>query len=200
MNRRMSSAYDRIAPLYAHKYAEMPPELIDFGQRFLDHLAPQPLLLDAGCGAGRDMAWLEAHGAEVQGIDLSPGMLRQVQERVLGAVRLMDMRNLDFAAQRFDGEWCTASLLHLPKADAPGVLAEIRRVLKPKGCLFLSLQVGSGEGWEPGSYDAEVERFFARYTEEEADALIQSAGFEILARATSTGGGRIWMQRLGRKT
>ncbi len=159
---RMAEAYDQLADDYAVVNAVMPPHLIEFGHRFLSLTGAHARIIDIGCGAGRDMAWLEAQGAVVIGIDLSPGMLAQARSRVRGDLMRMDMRRLDFPTGHFQGAWCMASLLHLPKHEALGVLGEIRRVLVPGGVLHLSLQEGDGEGWETAPYRAErpVERFF----------------------------------------
>lgn len=189
--RRTSAAYDRIAADYAARNAAMPPNLLDVGARFLARAGPGRHVLDVGCGAGRDMAWLEAQGAEVIGVDLSTGMLAQAQPSVRGRLLRMTMRHLAFRSGHFAGVWCMASLLHLPKAEAPGVLAEIRRVLTPGGVLALGLQEGTGEGWEHGPYP-DVERFFARYTAEEAETLLTAARFDVLERRRDDTGARRW--------
>ena len=53
-------AYDLIAQEYAVRHQAMPPRIVELGERFLGYLAPGSRLLDVGCGAGRDMAWMEA--------------------------------------------------------------------------------------------------------------------------------------------
>ncbi len=72
---RTKDAYGQIAAKYAERYATMPPVLVELGTKLLDQLPGDPAILDAGCGHGRDMAWFEAHGKQVTGIDFSPGML-----------------------------------------------------------------------------------------------------------------------------
>ncbi len=41
-----AAAYDRIAPLYAHRNAVMPEELATFGARFLHLTGPAAAILD----------------------------------------------------------------------------------------------------------------------------------------------------------
>ena len=182
---RTRATYDRIAADYARANAEMPPAFVEMGRTFLALLPPGARVLDLGCGAGRDMAWLEARGTQVTGVDLSPEMLAQARPRVRGALLEMDMRRLSFPDAHFGGIWCMASLLHLPKADAHLALHEMRRVLAPGGVLALSIQEGEGEGWETGAYGHPVERFFARYSPEEAEEMLERAGFEILEKGRS---------------
>ena len=48
----------------------------------------------------------------------------------------MEMRSLGLTSGTFTGVWCCASLLHLPKGQAPLAVVEMRRVLAPHGVLF----------------------------------------------------------------
>lgn len=191
----MRAAYNRVAAQYAAKNAAMPPELCDYGAQFLDRMAPAGRVLDVGCGAGRDMAWLEAQGAAVIGADLAEGMLAQARPQAHGALVQSDMRRLPFAGATFAGLWVAASLLHLPKAAVPATLREFRRVLRPAGLLFLGLQEGAGEGWERSPYGP-VDRLFARYSPTEVCQLVAGAGFRVLQQSRSTGGTRTWLQFL----
>jgi ubiquinone/menaquinone biosynthesis C-methylase UbiE len=219
VDHRMRDAYDRIAPGFAVRNAGMPAEFRDvLGPRFLEQArraaaaagAPAPAVLDVGCGAGRDAAWLASGGAAVTGADLSRGMLAQALARLRegGSAQApprpprlvqMDMRRLGFAHGRFAGAWCSASLLHLPKTDAPAALGEIRRVLVRGGVLFLALQEGEGERWEPldaNAYGHPVERFFARYGAEAAEALLGGSGFGVALRHHGPVGSRRWLRFL----
>ncbi len=177
---RMRATYDTIAASFAEQTARMPVQYEDMGRRFLALLPVSSSILDVGCGAGRDMAWLEALGAGVTGVDLSPGMLAQARRRVRGPLFEMDMRHLGFPDSSFGGIWCMASLLHLPKAEAPRALAEMRRVLVPAGVLALTIQEGEGEVWETEAYGHAVERYFARYSPQEAERMLADAGFLVL--------------------
>lgn len=190
---RMQAAYDRIAAKYGAKNAAMPEALSAAGCRFLELLAPRPRILDDGCGAGRDMAWLESRGAMVVGVELSNLMLALAKSAARGPLLQMDMRSLGLRSGSFAGVWCCASLLHLPKRQAPVALAEMRRVLVPHGVLFLSVQEGTGEGWEEGPYPG-VKRFFARYSHEELATLLTQSDFRVIQACTNEGGLRFWLQ------
>jgi len=194
-----AAAYDRIAPLYAQRNAAMPEELAAIASQFLALVGPEAALLDVGRGTGRDMAWMEARGVVVTGIDLSTGMLAEARRQVRGLLLQMDMRHLTFPDGRFDGIWCTASLLHLLKLDAPDALREMRRVLVDGGILFLGLQEGTGEGWEVGPYDVPVERFFARYRVAEVEEMLAQTGFVTLEYGSTDAGNRRWLQFLAEK-
>jgi ubiquinone/menaquinone biosynthesis C-methylase UbiE len=175
----LRAAYDRLAPVYAAANAAVPPEIIRATRWFSARLRAGALILDLGCGPGRDMAWMESHGGRVVGVDLSRQMLRLARRSVRGGLAQMDAAHLGFADGAFDGVWCDAVLLHFARAQVPALLAEIHRVLEPEGLLFVSVQEGQGEGWEASRYDPAVSRFLARYRLNEMAALLRAAGFTI---------------------
>lgn len=190
-----AAAYDAIVGEFVQRNAAMPASLSALATALLARLPVAPRLLDLGCGPGRDMAWLEGAGASVVGLDLSPGMLRHARTIVQGRLVEGDMRALPFAAASFDGVWCMASLLHVPKADAGSVLAEVHRVLVDGGLVAVSVKHGAGERWEAGPAGW-PERFFARYTANELRALLGAAGFEPEAVEEADGPTDRWLTTL----
>ena len=102
-------------------------------------LPARPRILDIGCGTG-DMLLLiaqEAPDAELVGLDFSPNMLEQAQERCkdLGTLALVqgDAQGLPFADESFDGVSIAFALRNTTDYDR--VLAEARRVLRPGATL-----------------------------------------------------------------
>jgi ubiquinone/menaquinone biosynthesis C-methylase UbiE len=193
------ASYDQIAARYAKVNAAMPPELADAAARFLELIGREALVLDLGCGAGRDVAWLAARGAQVVGCDISQGMLAQARAVACSPLQQMDMRRLGYPSDRFKGIWCCASLLHLPKNEALLALSEVRRVLVPGGVLFLSVQEGTGEGWERCSY-APVERWFARCSQHDMVDLMTQSGLSVIETWATEGRLHPWLQFLARAT
>lgn len=98
-------------------------------------------LLDVGSGAGQLAQHLIKYGdrdAGVTCIDLSQPMLRRARNRLKGgapAFVAADLSSLPFADESFDGVTCGYVLEHLP--DPKVGLAELSRVMKPKGRMFL---------------------------------------------------------------
>jgi SAM-dependent methyltransferase len=193
----MRESYDRIAGMFAQRFATMPPVLVDFAGGFLERLPDAPAILDAGCGTGRDMAWFEAKGCRVTGIDLSPGMLAEARSRVSGPLIEMDLLDLRLDPQAFDGIWCNAALLYVPKEHVPSVLTRFRDALKPGGVLALGLKRGESEGWQAGDYVG-IERFFSLFTEEELRGLLEDAGFRIESMVTHPGEKVTWIHTIAR--
>lgn len=177
VSKQVQAAYDQIVEAYAGRnHGDMPEDLVRLARKLLQHIGPTAHIIEVGCGTGRDMAWFEAQGVRVTGVDLSSGMLAYARREVNGPLLMQDMRRLAFRSHSFAGAWSCASLLHLPKPEAPAALQEMRRVLKPGGMLTLSIQEGDFEGWESG-YVAGINRFFARYREAEMTALLARCGF-----------------------
>jgi SAM-dependent methyltransferase len=180
----VTAAYDVVAAQYAEKNAAVPPVYQELAPGFLALAGPGGLVLDLGCGAGRDLGWLLSLGANAIGGDLSTGMLAEAKQHAPGRLVRLDMRYLPFDDVAVAGVWCSASMLHLPKQEAPIALAEMRRVLPPGAPLLLAIQEGDGEVWEPSPYGVPDERFFARYQPDEAESLLTGAGFAIQERRT----------------
>lgn len=152
-------------------------------------------ILDAGCGPGRDARALAAHGLPVLGVDLSQGMLDEAIERTArrlprGAIRyaLMDLRRLELPDESCRGVWCSASLLHLPRAAARRAARELARVTRSGGPLVVMLKL-RGEDQDAETFQtyqyagaeglADARRYFAYYTPDEAEALLRDADLDI---------------------
>jgi hypothetical protein len=53
------------------------------------------------------------------------------------------------ALAAYDAVWAHACLLHVARADMPGILAAIHRSLRPGGWHFANFKLGEGEGRDP---------------------------------------------------
>ncbi|SFD75945.1 class I SAM-dependent DNA methyltransferase [Streptomyces aidingensis] len=113
--------------------------------------AAGPRLLDAGCGTGRDAAWLHHHGRHgrgrrVTGFDLSPAMLAHARAHHPGPEYLAaDLRGFDLGRCVFDAVLCLDSaLLYCHSNDElAGFLASCRRHLAPGGLLIAEMRNGA---------------------------------------------------------
>jgi ubiquinone/menaquinone biosynthesis C-methylase UbiE len=190
---RVQEAYDQLALVYAQSnHGTMPADLEQLGSILLKRLKLKARIIDVGCGTGRDLAWFESHGMVVIGVDRSAGMIALARRASCGSLAAMEMRQLAFNDHSFDAGWCCASLLHLPKAEAPVALAEMHRVLKRRALLMLSMQEGEGEQWEPG-YDTDNLRLFARYSESELVTMLNQASFTVIEQGRQVQPTRTWL-------
>jgi len=193
ISRHVQAAYDQIVLAYADRnHGPMPDNLVALAERLVQHTGRGAHIIDVGCGTGRDMAWFESHGLAVTGFDLSSGMLTYARGHVRGDLFAMHMGHLGFRHAQFDGAWCCASLLHVPKREAAAALGEIRRVLKSGSMLIVIVQEGNGESWEEG-YVPGIRRFFARYQADELRRLLCSTGFAVDDMGAWHGNNRGWL-------
>lgn len=96
-------------------------------------------VLDVGCGSGREMIRVRERGCRPFGIDIAPTCVEQCRSLALPVVQAGAER-LPFADAVFDGAVCQVVI---PLTDERCTLAEIARVLRPGGILYLSCH-GSG--------------------------------------------------------
>jgi 8-oxo-dGTP diphosphatase len=106
-------------------------------------------------------------------------MLAEARKRVPAVeFRQADLRSLDFPNGYFDGIWCCAALLHLPRADVPAVLASFNRLLG-HGYLRLSVKSGQGEEVVDGAYGPDTPRAFTYFSRHELELLLERSGFDV---------------------
>ena len=91
-------------------------------------LPPQPQILDAGCGSGRNMVELSGFGTVV-GLEPSERGAEVARARGVGEVVVAGIDAMPFDASRFDLITCLDVLEHIE--DDRGALRELRRVARP---------------------------------------------------------------------
>lgn len=177
--RRTLEAYESGADAYVEKYLDA--SVADqYGDAFFDELDGDRIL-DVGCGPGPDLETFAGRGYDATGLDLTPSFLGVAREHVTeAALARGDMRRLPFEAGSFDGVWASASLLHVPRADATAALREFRRVLDGDGVAFVSVKRGETPGSDPNG------RHFEYYRERELRALLDDAALEPVNVRTET--------------
>jgi len=140
--------------------------------RFLRFVRPGCRIIDLGCGSGRDSLAFHRMGYAVTPIDGSEGMCRIARRNTGLEVRHLMFGDLDYESE-FDAAWAFGTLLHLPSAELPGVLAKIRRALVPGGVLLMSFKEGEFEGERDG-------RHYTDMTQGSLRDLAESNGFAVL--------------------
>lgn len=136
--------------------------------------APPFVILDFGCGPGRDLAYFRSLGHEAVGLDGAASFVAMARAHSGCEVLHQDFLALDLPAGRFDGIFANASLFHVPGADLPRVLGELHAALKPRGVLFASNPRGNDEEGMSG------ERYGCYWSLETWRKFVSAAGFAEL--------------------
>ncbi len=149
----IQQTYDAIAAEFDITRYKPWPQTVEF----IDALPEHSLVLDLGCGNGRNIKYLAevGRGFRIFGLDFSVRMIRIAQEKIkqLGLDKdveffLGDVVKLPITDSTIDGVIYVAALHHLPSAQLRlASLHELGRVLKPGGRAFISV------------WDFEQERF-----------------------------------------
>ncbi len=141
-------------------------DMTDARSRFSVCLPPGGIILDLGCGSGRDTkAFLEA-GFRVDAVDGSEEICAMASAYTGIRVKKMLFSELD-AIEQYDGIWACASILHLPRAELAEVIGKTEKALKPGGVLYTSFKYGDYDGMRNG-------RYFTDFTEESLSVFWES--------------------------
>ncbi|GHE82779.1 methyltransferase [Amycolatopsis deserti] len=138
---------------------------------------------DVGCGSGRITAHLRDLGVDAFGVDLSPEMVA-VARRTHPGIRFEvgSMTALDLPEGSLGGLVAWYSIIHVPPADLPAVLAGFRRVLAPGGWLQLAFDIGDERLHRDEIGGHRVSLDFHQCRVDGVAALLTEAGFEVRAR------------------
>ena len=163
MKRTVEDGYDAIAQRYLDWSAQIADDprlryLAEFDERLPDGAK----VLELGCGAGIPCGQKLAERHDVLGVDLSQRQVELARANVPGArFEKADMTALDFPDGEFDGVAAFYSILHVPRAEQPELIAKIARWLKPGGLFLASLGNGTPDVTETW---LGVEMFFGSNT------------------------------------
>src|SRR3990172_5186854 len=122
---------------------------IEGTDKFIAFLKRGDRVLDVGCGAGTKSKYLIAKGLDVTGIDFSEKMVEIASREVpRGKFLVLDMKDICALAEEYDGIFIQAVLLHIPKADVPGVLDCVNKKLKNGGYVYVAVKEKKAGGPE----------------------------------------------------
>lgn len=114
---------------------------------------PPFVILDFGCGPGRDLKAFADLGHIAIGLEGAAPFAAMARQHSGCTVWQQDFLKLDLPERHFDGVFANASLFHVPGQELPRVLRQLHACLKPGGVLFSSNPHGQNtEGWNGERY------------------------------------------------
>lgn len=148
-------------------------QMTEAWSRFTTKLPKGSLILDFGCGSGRDTKYFLEHGYKVEAIDGSEELCKIASKYTGISVKNELFTDLD-EVQKYDAVWACSSILHASSNDLIIIIKKIWAALKLDGIFYTSFKYGDFEGERKG-------RYFTDFTEEAfATLLKKSADFDIL--------------------
>jgi SAM-dependent methyltransferase len=159
-------------------------------------LPPGALILDIGCGSGRDLLWLKNRGFRVMGFERSPGLAGLARKNAGCDVLEGDFSSYDFSSIRADAVILIGALVHIPHVDFAAVLRLLTEALKENGLMLITVKEGTGKA------EGADGRIFYLFLHEELEEIFSSLGFQLLGFSrdiSKTGTGEIWLRYLLKK-
>ena len=162
-NNRTLDYYNRNSQAFTGTTLDV--EFSEIQDTFLGYLKEGALILDFGCGSGRDTRYFLKKGYQVEAIDGSEEMVKIASMNTGIQVRRMLFGELQ-EVNKYDGIFACASILHLRYEELPDVLDRMHTALKKNGVMYVSFKYGDYEGERNG-------RYFTDMTEEKFHALLK---------------------------
>lgn len=155
-------------------------------------------LLDFGCAAGYFFELASRRGWDAHGVDVGPWTRKAAAARQLENLHVGLLKDLSFPTGHFDVVYSNQVVEHLqkPKDD----LAEIRRILRPGGLIYLNVPNYQCLSILLGRDQFEMNKPMGHlnyFTPRTLRALLEASKFHVIR--TSTYGGVKWENILGRR-
>ncbi|HUA79633.1 MAG TPA: class I SAM-dependent methyltransferase [Dyella sp.] len=186
MDEQTIETYSTHASRYAAEWREQAPpnDMYALLQRYF---TPGGKTADIGCGAGRDVAWLNDHGFPTVGYDAAEGLLAQAAADFPSLVfRRAQLPALDtIASDAYDNVLCETVVMHLPPDEVTQACARLLEILRPKGTLYLSWRVA-----ESASARDAAGRLYAAFDAARVRDGLREAEFLLDAEAVNASSGK----------
>jgi SAM-dependent methyltransferase len=175
------AGYDRASRAYRgdEPTHELPPLVAALMARLPDGAR----VLDLGCGNGLPVARALAERFEVLGLDLSPVQVARARALVPEAQFLVgDMTEARFPNEAFDAVVALYSLIHVPLAEQPALLARIHDWLRPRGTLLATVGADAWTGSEDDWLGSGATMWWSHADEATYVRWLDAAGFDVIER------------------
>ncbi|MAF50996.1 MAG: hypothetical protein CMH64_02790 [Nanoarchaeota archaeon] len=186
---------------FAEQYADFTfDNILQFElNKFISLVPEESKILDLGCGCGRDVQYFIEYKFDVFGIDASEKIIEEARKRVEGKFKIMDINNLSFEENSFDGIWAQDSISYLSKGNIGEVFRKIFNILNENGVFFISVREGEDEKLIEHEKLGKNEIMISFFNKEELEKFLEKAGFEILNSYVQEGEDFKWVNVFAKK-
>ena len=138
---------------------------------FIPLVEKSGLILDAGCGSGRDSKLFKALGFKVHAIDASQNIAKLAEREIKQYVQVTTFQEFH-SGELFNAVWACASLLHVSMSELPIAFNKLAKPLKKNGVFYCSFKYGNNEIERNG-------RLFTNLNEELLEHIICDSSLKI---------------------
>ena len=175
----VKNGYNQIAGRYLAERTTDSEDVRLLGD-FIELLAADAKVLDAGCGAGIPVTQKLAQHFDVTGVDFSKSQIELAKKNVPNAKFICeDLTNLNFPDDTFDGICSYYAIIHIPREEHQALLANFHRMLSTGGVALLCL------GAENLKDDIEedylgTKMYWSHYDSATYQKMLKEIGFSIV--------------------
>jgi len=156
------------------KQDKMTKDRIRSAVKFTNIESGKLLDIGLGCGFFEKIIKKEKPKINLYGIDISKSAIKKIKQNSIGVFKIGSVLEIPFKQNFFDVVIALEVLEHIPATEIFSVYKEIKRVLKKKGKLILSIPV-----YENCSIKKNPSRHMRAYTPEIIITELTLAGFKI---------------------
>ena len=155
---------------------EITSERVEIAYRFLPKCAK--VILDIGTGYGYIERLISRNNnIEIFGNDISENAIQNLRKRFAGNFKLESLYKMRYKSGFFDTVFMLEVLEHVPPSKTFSLLADIKRMLKKKGYLILSVPMNEGLEDMKDNPNGHVRM----YTQALIKAELEIAGYDVLS-------------------
>lgn len=203
-NKKTVEAYNKNPQFYADKFDSYGIRLEDIDRALKLNESKSNLVLELGCGNGRDAQYIvsKVGVGNYIGIDASAGLIELARKKVPNAMfHVKDMRNIettesDYTVDKFGVIFSFASLLHMKREEMVEIIEKCHKMLKNGGILLISTKYG--EYKEEKITNLGEEKYYYFYKPEDFEKLCPYKFF-VLYKNVQDIKGQSWFEMILRK-
>ena len=161
------------------------------------YLMPGALIMDVGCGSGRDLCWLKQRGFKVMGLERSTNLAALARKNAESRIIEDDFETYDFSKLHVDAIVLVGALVQVQHAKLQSVFKHIISGLIDSGKVLITLKQGEG------TFTDDYGRIFFLWIEPELELMFAEIGLKVLDFTTQVSKVRpndIWLGYVLEKT